>query len=88
MIIPDSINVAVTYIQIRIESALTNIGGLIMDNQETKVCAKCGEERPISKFPYGARLSRGNICTICQYEAQKQRESKNKQFWLEDWIYN
>lgn len=58
-----------------------------MDNQETKVCSKCGKEKPLDKFAIGAKFNRHSFCTTCQYEMQKQRESKNKQFWLEDWIY-
>lgn len=56
--------------------------------QKTKVCKRCGEERPIEMFSIGKYLERGNICTYCQREAEKKRLSKNKVFWLEDWIYN
>ena len=56
--------------------------------QETKVCRKCGQERPIEKFPIGKTMTRGSVCTVCQYERDKERMTRNKTWWFEmDWIY-
>lgn len=55
---------------------------------ETKVCNKCGQERPIDKFALGKGLTRRNICNYCLMEQEKERANKNRAFWLEmDWIF-
>lgn len=56
---------------------------------KTKVCSRCGKERPIAKFAFGKTATRRNICNYCLMEQGKERAEKNKAFWLEmDWIYH
>jgi hypothetical protein len=58
------------------------------EDKKTKVCKRCGEERPIEKFAIGKNLTRGSICFYCQAEQEKERHNKNKAWWLDyDWIY-
>ena len=85
--VPKEIRVADTIRLKHSSSVLKSIGEWIM-TKETKVCRKCGQERPIEKFSVGKTMARGNVCTICQYEREKERTSKNKTWWFDmDWIY-
>lgn len=58
------------------------------EEKKTKVCKRCGVERPIEKFAVGKNLARGTICFVCQAAREKERLEKNKTFWFDcDWIY-
>lgn len=40
----------------------------------SKTCAKCGEEKPVSEFPFSKRDGLGNCCREC--DNARKRESK------------
>ena len=52
----------------------------------TKVCKKCGEEKPIHRFPIGNTLKRSLVCNDCVIENMKRKHNKYIEMpWYEAW---
>lgn len=56
-----------------------------MDNIKTKICSKCGEEKPLSEYHKNGFDSNGNqkyrgYCKICANNIEKERYRRKKQF--------
>ena len=54
--------------------------------RQSKICAKCGKEKSITRFSIGASFVRNSVCKDCQSSYVLERYHRTAP-WYEDWIY-